>query len=175
MPAARKSLLLKISLPAILFDHATKYLVEHRTPEDWVYTVIPGFFDLVHRHNRGVAFSMLADFEGPWLTPVLIGFAIVMIGVLVWLMGAPETGGPRTRMGLALIAGGATGNVLDRIVRGSVVDFADFYVGIHHWPAFNVADSAIFIGACFVIFDLLFVSGSKSQEVEESKSGRVQK
>ena len=162
----RTSLLLKISLPVIALDHATKYFIEHRTPEDWVYTVIPGFFDLVHRHNRGVAFSMLASFEGPWLTPALITFSLLMIGFMVWMLGTPHAGSARSRFGLALILSGAAGNVFDRILRGSVIDFADFYLGTHHWPAFNVADSAIFIGACLVIFELLFAK----ENVE--KSGR---
>lgn len=152
----RLTLLLKISLPVVLLDHTTKYAIEHGTPEEWVRTVIPGFFDLVHRHNRGVAFSMFANHDAPWLSSVLIVFAIAVISVLVWMLGTPHAGGKSARFGLALILGGAAGNVIDRILRGSVVDFADFYIGTHHWPAFNVADSAITIGACLVIFELLF-------------------
>jgi len=153
----RSSLLLKISLPVALLDSATKYLVEHGTPEDWVRTVIPGFFDLVHRHNRGVAFSMFASHDAPWLSPLLIVFALAVISGLMWMLGTPHSGGRTARLGLALILGGAAGNVMDRILRGSVVDFADFYFGTHHWPAFNVADSAITIGACLLICELLFV------------------
>ncbi len=160
----RSSLLLKISLPVALLDLATKYLIEHRTPEDWVYSVVPGFFDLVHRHNRGVAFSLFANQDAPWLSPLLICFSLVMIVLLAWLLGTPHAGGRLARFGLALILGGAAGNVTDRILRGSVVDFADFYIGTHHWPAFNVADSAITIGACLVIYELLFVK----EEAEES-------
>ncbi len=166
MNPSRQSLLLRISLPVVALDHLTKYAIEHGTPEDWVYRVIPGFFDLVHRHNRGVAFSMFADHESPWMSNVLIAFAILVIGVLVWMLSTAHAGGKWSRAGLSLILGGATGNVIDRIVRGSVVDFADFYAGAYHWPAFNVADSAITIGACLVIFELLFVN----EKVDESKS-----
>lgn len=158
----RSSLLLRISMPVVLLDHATKYAVEHGTPEHWVRTVIPGFFDLVHRHNRGVAFSMLADHDGPWVSRVLIVFAIAVISVLVWMLGTAHTGWKCSRFGLALILGGATGNLIDRLIRGSVVDFADFYIGAYHCPAFNVADSAVFIGACLVIFELLFMKEARA-------------
>jgi len=156
----RSTLLLKISLPVVLLDHATKYVVEHGTPEEWVRTIIPGLFDLVHRHNRGVAFSMFANHEASWLSAALIVFSLSIIVLLVWMLGTPHAGGKAARLGLALILGGALGNVIDRMWRGSVVDFADFYIGAHHWPAFNVADSAITIGACLVIYELLFVKDS---------------
>lgn len=150
-------MLLRISLPVVLLDHATKYALEHGTPEDWVRAVIPGFFDLVHRHNRGVAFSLFANHDVPWLSVALISFSIAVIALLAWMIGTPHAGSKLSRFGLALYLGGATGNVIDRILRGTVLDFADFYIGQYHWPAFNVADSAITIGACLVIFELLFV------------------
>jgi signal peptidase II len=154
----RSALLLRVSLPVIALDLLTKLAVEHHTPEDWVYTVIPGFFDLVHRHNRGIAFSLLAHHHAPWVSHMLIAFSLAVIAALLWMLGTAHAGGRASRFGLALILGGASGNVIDRIARGSVVDFADFYLGAYHWPAFNVADAAITVGASLVIFELLFVA-----------------
>ena len=156
MPAAAKRLTwLWFTLPAIVADQITKYVVEHYTPEDNVRPVIDGFFDLVHRHNRGVAFSMLADFDAPWMTPLLITFSLTVMALLVWMLVTDRAGGHRARTGMALILGGAAGNLLDRLQHGSVIDFLDFYVGSYHWPAFNVADSCIVIGAGLVILELL--------------------
>lgn len=156
MAAGKRLTWLWLTVPAWALDQATKFVVEHHTPEGHVRTVIPGFFDLVHRHNRGVAFSMLADLDSPWLTPLLIGFALVVMGMLVWLLVTGRGGGRRARIGLALILGGAAGNLTDRLLHGSVIDFLDFYLGQYHYPAFNVADSCIVIGAGLVILELLF-------------------
>ena len=149
---SRNRLLLTVSLPVVLLDHATKYAIHYWTAEDWTHTVIPGFFDLVHRHNRGVAFSMFASVDSPWLAGALIVFALTAISLMTWMLGTAHAGGKVARTGLALILGGAAGNVLDRMLRGSVLDFADFYWGAAHFPAFNVADSAITIGATLVIY-----------------------
>lgn len=151
--------------PAIVADQISKYLVEHDTPEEYTRTIIPGFFDLVHRHNTGVAFSMLADADSPWLRPVLITFALAVMALLVWLLATDRAGGGRARAGLALILGGAAGNLIDRLLHGSVIDFLDFYVGSYHWPAFNVADSCIVIGAGLVILELLFEKDRSSAKV----------
>jgi signal peptidase II len=84
------------------------------------------------------------------------------MAMLVWLLATDRAGGRRARAGLALILGGAAGNLIDRLLHGSVIDFLDFYVGSYHYPAFNVADSCIVIGAGLVILELLF---------EKEKSG----
>ncbi len=160
--ASRAQLLLRFTLPVALLDQATKLCVEYLTPEDWVHRVIPGFFDLVHRHNPGVAFSLFADWGLSWLKWALILFAFAVIGWMWWLLGGERSAANpmgaitgRARAGIALILGGACGNLADRLLHGSVIDFADFYLGAHHWPAFNVADSAITIGGALVIWDLL--------------------
>ena len=112
-------------------------------------TVTP-FFNLVLVWNRGVSFGMFsqAGAGAPW---ILSGLALaVVLGLLYWLRQA------ETRLimvGLALVIGGALGNVIDRIRFGAVVDFLDFYIGDYHWPAFNTADSAIFIGAGLLLLD----------------------
>lgn len=165
MAAGKRLAWLWLTVPAWALDQATKFVVEHHTPEDWVRTVIPGFFDLVHRHNRGVAFSMLADWDSPWLTPLLIGFALAVMGTLVWLLVSDRAGGGRARIGLALILGGAAGNLTDRLLHGSVIDFLDFYLGQYHYPAFNVADSCIVTGAGLVILELLFEKDKSAKEM----------
>ena len=155
MGATKRVAWLWFTVPAIVADQLTKFVVEHHTPEDYVRPVMDGFFDLVHRHNRGVAFSMLADFDAPWVTPLLIVFSLAVMALLVWLLVTDRAGGRRARAGMALILGGAAGNLIDRLLHGSVIDFLDFYVGAYHWPAFNVADSCIVIGAGLVILELL--------------------
>jgi signal peptidase II len=113
--------------------------------------VITDFFNLVLVFNKGAAFSFLADAAG-WQTPLLVGFALgAAIIVSVLLVRTRER-----RMfcaGLALILGGAVGNVIDRLRFGYVVDFVDLHAGTWHWPAFNVADSAITIGAALLILE----------------------
>jgi signal peptidase II len=111
--------------------------------------------NLVHTSNPGVAFGLLADSETPWRAPLLILFSVVVIGLIAWLLISDRAGDWLGQCGMALILGGAAGNVLDRIVRHSVTDFIDFYVGSHHWYTFNVADSAIVVGAALVLLDLL--------------------
>ena len=95
---------------------------------------------------------------------LIIGSALV-IGALAWLFVAGHSGGSLTAAGLALLLGGATGNVTDRIVHGAVTDFFEVWLGSYHWPAFNVADSAITIGAALIIIDVLFFHKHHATEV----------
>jgi len=112
---------------------------------------LTGFFNLVLVYNKGAAFSFLSDAAG-WQTPLLIGFAVVAVGIL----GTLIVRSPGRRLfctGLALVLGGALGNLIDRFRYGQVVDFLDFHAAGWHWPAFNVADSAITIGAVLLILE----------------------
>lgn len=112
---------------------------------------VTGFFNMVLVYNKGAAFSFLSDAAG-WQTPLLIVFALLAIGVVGTLL----VRSPERRMlcaGLALILGGALGNLIDRLRFGQVVDFLDFHAGGWHWPAFNVADSAITLGAALLILE----------------------
>jgi signal peptidase II len=112
---------------------------------------LTGFFNLVLVFNKGAAFSFLSDAPG-WQTPLLISFALAAaLIVSVLLIRSP--GRAAFRAGLALILGGAVGNVIDRFRFGHVVDFVDLHAGGWHWPAFNVADSAITLGAVLLILD----------------------
>jgi signal peptidase II len=139
----------------LVLDQATKYAVENLTPLGSTRALIPGILNLVHTSNPGVAFGLLADSEMPWRAPLLILFSVAVIGLIAWLLISDRAGSWLGQCGMALILGGAAGNVLDRIVRHSVTDFIDFYVGTHHWYTFNVADSAIVVGAALVLLDLL--------------------
>jgi signal peptidase II len=146
-----------VGVAALIFalDRFSKWLVETHVSVLDVHNVIPGFFDIVHSNNRGVAFSLFHNSTSPWRTTLLILAAVVAL-VVVGYMILRSTGADwMTLYGLALIFGGATGNLFDRVVRGAVTDFLDFYVGEAHWPAFNVADSAVVIGSALLIFDLL--------------------
>ena len=157
-----------IPVAIIAADQATKLAVHHLTPEEYLRPVIPGLLNLVHRHNPGVAFGLLADAESPLLRVVLLLFAVAAVSTLTWLLATDRAGEARSRAGLAMILGGAAGNALDRILHHGVVDFIDFHIGARHWPAFNVADSCIVIGAGLVILELLF----EKQRPEENSPER---
>jgi signal peptidase II len=154
--ASRSGWLLGILAAVVLMlDQASKYAVQNLTPIGSTRILVPGVLNLVHTSNPGVAFGLLADSETPWRAPLLILFSVAVIGLIAWLLVSDRAGGWFGQCGMALILGGAAGNVLDRIVRHSVTDFIDFYVGSHHWYTFNVADSAIVVGAALVLLDLL--------------------
>jgi signal peptidase II len=115
--------------------------------------VVPGLFNLTHLRNRGAAFGLFADAESTVVVVFLIAFsvaALVLVLVLLWR----GTTSAWTGAGLSLILGGALGNLVDRLRDGGVVDFLDFHLGPYHWPAFNVADSAIVIGAAVLMLEL---------------------
>lgn len=167
MPGARHFRWLWVPVAVIAADQATKFAVEHLTPEEHVRAIIPGLLNLVHRHNPGVAFGILADAESPLLRAALLLFSTAAVGVLAWLLVTDRAGEARSRAGLALILGGAAGNAIDRLIHGSVIDFVDFHWGARHWPAFNVADSCIVIGAGLVILELLFEKSHPKDDSSE--------
>lgn len=137
----------------ILLDQASKLLVIDRL--DAYLDVIPltGFFNLVHVHNTGAAFSLFADQPG-WQRWFFLGIAVLASVIILFLL-KKTAGRPLFSAALALILGGAIGNVIDRVLYGHVIDFLDFYLGAWHFPAFNVADSAITVGAALLIWDSL--------------------
>jgi signal peptidase II len=134
----------------ILVDQATKWLVLARfAPGE--RRELTDFFNLVLVFNKGAAFSFLADAPG-WQTPVLVTFALGA-ALIVSVLLLRSTGRKLFSAGLALILGGALGNLVDRLRFGHVVDFVDLHAAGWHWPAFNVADSAITLGAALLILD----------------------
>jgi signal peptidase II len=145
-----------LTLAVALADRATKAWFESQTPEGWRRELIRHFVYLVHSRNPGIAFGVFSDAASPWVRLTLVAVSIVVIAALAWLFVAGHSGGSLTAAGLALLLGGATGNVTDRILHGAVTDFFEMWFGSYHYPAFNVADSAIAIGAALIILDVLF-------------------
>jgi signal peptidase II len=143
-----------LSLGALVSDQLSKHWVEKYTPAGSVHVLIPGMLNLLHTTNSGVAFGLFADSENPWRGPVLIAFSVAVIALLIWLLATGRAGGRSGEYGLALILGGALGNVLDRFLHHRVTDFIDFYLGRYHWYTFNIADSAIVLGAALVVLEL---------------------
>lgn len=147
----------------ILLDQLTKLLVVHSIPVGEEIPIIPGLFQLTHWENTGAAFSMFANSTSPWRTFGLIAFSIIaciVVSYLLWKRGpALDT----SSLSLCLILGGALGNLWDRFVKAGVTDFLDFYVGSHHWPPFNVADSAIVMGAALLIITILLAPRLESR------------
>lgn len=153
-----------LSLGALAADQLSKHAVERYTAPGSLRVLVPGLLNLVHTTNPGVAFGLFADSENPWRGPLLIVFSVAVIGMLVWLLVTGRAGGRAGECGIALILGGAVGNVLDRFLHHSVTDFVDFHIGAHHWYTFNVADSAIVIGAALVVLELFRDARHPSQE-----------
>lgn len=151
----RRAWQLAITAAVIVLDRVTKLIVISRIPVAREISVIPGIFQISHWENTGAAFSMFADSSSPWRTAGLIAFSAVATLVVSWLLVKSGPTLNSTTAALSLILGGAVGNLWDRIQKGTVTDFLDFYLGEHHWPPFNVADSAIVIGSILLLTVLL--------------------
>ena len=152
-----------IALLVVALDRLSKWAISHRLSLHDSIPVIPGFFRIVHAENPGAAFGLFADSPAEWKVSLLILFsliALVIVSVLLWKNSHRLTS---TGIGLALILGGAVGNLWDRLVSKHVVDFLLFYIGRYQWPAFNVADSAIVVGAGLLVFEIVFTK-SPSQK-----------
>ena len=140
-----------ITILVIVFDQASKWLMMSWLSLYETVVIMP-YFNLTMAHNEGAAFSFLAQ-AGGWQRWFFIGLALIISALLlVWLAKLKPTE-KLEAISLSLILGGAIGNVIDRISYGYVVDFIDLYIGQNHWPVFNIADSAICIGAILLIAD----------------------
>jgi signal peptidase II len=151
-----RALYLLIALIVFVLDRWTKHMVAQRISLYSHIQIIPGFFRLTHTENTGAAFSLFADSTAPWKAVLLIGFsgiALVVVSILLWKNKNDHI---VTGLGLSLIMGGALGNLWDRLARGRVVDFLLFYVKRYQWPVFNLADSAIVVGAGLLVIEILF-------------------
>jgi signal peptidase II len=146
----------------VLLDRMTKEIIKsHIGLWDRPLDVIPGFFDIVHTENPGIAFGLLADASGPWRNVLLIGFSIAILVVIAAML----LRGTHTALlgaGLGLVLGGAFGNLYDRIMNRTVTDFIEVHAGPHYFPAFNVADSAISVGAGLLLLDMWLTRERKS-------------
>jgi signal peptidase II len=154
-PRNQFGLVLAISAAVIVLDRITKRIVAHQLPNGRAHTVIPGVFRITDVHNTGAAFSMFAESTSPaTIRNLLIGFsifAVIIIAVMLWRTGRALT---VTSAALALILGGAIGNLYDRIRFHYVIDFLEVRIYHFHWPDFNVADSCICIGACLLMIEI---------------------
>ena len=150
-----KHVLQGLGLAALVaaLDQLSKWIIVAHVMNPPVQIEVTSFFNLVLAHNRGVSFGMFAAGSelGKW---ILVGLALMISGFLVrWLF---QSSSPFSIIALGLILGGAVGNVIDRVLIGAVVDFLDFHAFGTHWPAFNVADTTIFLGAAGLIFESFF-------------------
>ena len=138
----------------VLCDRMTKWLVAEKIALSDSIDVIPGVFRLTHVQNQGAAFGLFADYPSEWKVAMLILFSVAALAVVSALLWKNGNALNTSAIALSLVFGGALGNLWDRVVSGRVIDFLDFYVGSHHWPAFNIADSAIVVGALLLLSEI---------------------
>jgi signal peptidase II len=149
-------LLVALALPIAVLDQITKAAVREILPLHESWTVIPGLLDFTHVRNTGAAFGLLNAVEFPYKPQVMMIVALVALVAIAAFAARLHPHERLARAGLALILGGAVGNLIDRALHGYVLDFVDVYHrGLHFW-AFNVADAAISIGAALVLIEVLF-------------------
>ncbi|HXR97074.1 MAG TPA: signal peptidase II [Terriglobales bacterium] len=143
---------LAIGVGVFVADQVSKGMID-KLPDDFSYTVIPGVFRIIHAENPGVAFGLF-QYSAPGFRDILIGASsLALLAVLALLWKSKQT--TRAGVAMALIVGGACGNLFDRILHGKVVDFLLFYSGSHSWPVFNLADSAIVVGAALLVWEIV--------------------
>lgn len=150
MPARLQPLYFFAMLTLVL-DQLSKWLVVNFIPAGGEIVVIPGFFNLVHVYNRGSAFGFLNQSDGDWPRYFFIAASLLTVLIIIHMVKTAKDRSWTMLSGLGLILGGAFGNLIDRVRLGMVIDFLDFYLGTWRWPAFNIADSGITIGAALLI------------------------
>ena len=148
--------LIGIAAIVVILDQAVKLLVVDKVPAYGSITVIPGFFDLTHIYHTGGAFGFLAGKSSLFRHMFFLTASVIAMGMIVYLYLKTPRDYLFLRSGLTMILGGAVGNVIDRIRLGKVVDYIDLYINDLHWPAFNVADSAITLGILIFVYHLFF-------------------
>ncbi|MGA1863230.1 signal peptidase II [Deferribacter thermophilus] len=157
--------LLFLTFIIIILDQYTKYLIKTNFEQYEVKPIIKGFFNLTYILNPGAAFGFLATLNESYRQIFFVIITIIAIFIVIYLF-VKENKSFLRKLSYALILGGAFGNFIDRLFIGKVVDFLDFYVGNYHWPAFNVADSAISVGIFFLLLDIIFDKrGEKGNEL----------
>jgi signal peptidase II len=174
-----------VSAVVFALDQVTKVSADLWLRDRPPVTILPGAFSLVYSRNRGGLFGYFSTLDDPWRIVLLTIFPMAAIVVIALFLAKTDEPDRSTLFGLALILGGATGNLLDRIVRGEVVDFLDAYVSwaplenwqietfrTAHWPTFNIADSAIVVGACLLVLDILRPASPAGDTPERTVSSR---
>jgi len=162
-------------LAAVVFalDQWTKWLINVRlpSPEQGGFVVIPGWFNIVHEENPGVAFGLLSNSTSQWRGAILITVSAVVLGYIAILLWRSRTGAAvGLRLALALILAGALGNLYDRVAHGTVTDFIEVHSGRHYFPVFNVADSSITVGGTLLVLLELLKGRGKQTEVSANVS-----
>ena len=136
----------------VILDILTKLAIITLLPLHHYRQVIPGFFNLVHVRNRGIAFGIFSSASASWKELVLLVFPLIAVAGILWMLFRYPKVTPGMALALGAVLGGALGNLLDRLRFQEVVDFLDFHWGGFHWPAFNLADSAITLGVGFLVY-----------------------
>lgn len=158
-----------LTLAVVFLDRISKAAIEAKTTRAWRYELVHNFIYLVHSKNPGIAFSIFADTNSPWVRYLLIAGSFVVIAILAWYLVAAAGITSRAAAGLALLLGGATGNLTDRILHGAVTDFFEVLFGSYRYPAFNIADSVITVGAILILLDMLFPARSATNSTIKSR------
>jgi signal peptidase II len=153
--AAAKTPFLLAALAVLAFDQWTKWLIETHLPQHASIELWPSFLSLTHVRNAGVAFGLFAAGGEGSARVVLAGLGLVALAVVAAYFARTPVEQRRLLLALSLVLGGAVGNLLDRFASGAVTDFLDLSLGRHHWPAFNIADSAITLGLVLLSLDAL--------------------
>jgi signal peptidase II len=161
-----------LALAILAADQWTKALVEGHFSLHTGIEVIPGFFQLSHVRNTGVAFGIFASQDGT-ASPALVAFTILALGAVLLYLRLVPLGERRLLGAVGLLLGGAAGNLLDRLAAGAVTDFLDVSIGSHHWPAFNVADSAITVGIGLLILDTFLGRPAATEDSPTDASGET--
>lgn len=166
-----RSRYLLISLAILVLDQWTKWLVETRLSDHATVEVVPNLLNFIHVRNTGVAFGLFAshgEATGTWILTLAGLAALAFVGYYFKTVAASDR---LLLTALALVLGGAVGNLVDRIMSGGVTDFIDFYVGTYHWHTFNVADSAITIGIALMVLSTFRKEPERAPEPEAPEPG----
>ena len=155
-----------LALAVIVLDHLTKSMATHTLDYAQPVVLLP-VLDLTLLHNRGAAFSFLSD-AGGWQRWFFAAIALGVSGWIAWWLRTLPAGKAWLATALSLILGGAIGNLIDRMLLGYVVDFISAHWGRHYFPAFNVADSAITVGAVMMVIDTLFLDREASSHADQA-------
>ena len=158
--AVNKSIAWTIFLSVFVLDQITKFLAIRFLSEDSSINIIPGIFDFTLVYNTGAAFGMFSDLPDDIRRFALAGVSLTALAVVVYFMLREAKDDSWSQYALISILSGALGNIVDRERFASVIDFLDFYWELYHWPAFNIADSAICIGVCILIWRMCFNGGN---------------
>lgn len=155
-----------IATLVVSVDRITKWAIAQKITLHDSVDVVPGVFRLTHVQNQGAAFGLFSDSPSEWKVAMLIMFSIAALAVVSALLWKNGNAMNTTAISLSLVFGGAVGNLWDRVASGRVIDFLDFYLGSHHWPAFNVADGAIVVGALLLLSEI-FLSPQEEKALSQ--------